>query len=123
MCLVVLVAASAVVALAASVDGKWISEMPGRGGDTTEVTFTFKAEGATLTGSMSNPMGETPISEGKISGNDISFVVAMTRGDREMKTSYKGTVSGDEIKLTSERPGRDGGDPRIQEFTAKRAGN
>ena len=59
------------------------------------------------------------ISEGKVSGDAVSFVVVMTFGDNEMRTAYKGTVSGSEMKLTSERPGRDGG-TQTQEMTAKK---
>ena len=45
-------------AQAADVSGKWSGDVPGRGGDTTPATFTFKVDGEKLTGSMTGPQGE-----------------------------------------------------------------
>ena len=103
-------------AWAADVAGKWVAQIPGRQGTPTETTFNFKVDGDKLTGTMSNPQGETAISEGKINGNEISFVVIRNIGGNEMKLAYKGKVAGDEIKFTCELQG--GGQP--QEFIAKR---
>jgi hypothetical protein len=98
-------------AYAADVTGKWVAQIPGRQGN-TETTFNFKVEGTNLTGTMSNPQGESPITEGKVNGDNISFVIVMKRGDMEMKTTWKGVVSGDEIKFKREMampPGGPGG--------------
>ena len=103
--------------LAADVTGKWTAQVPGRGGQTRETTFTFKVDGATLTGTVSGRQGDTPISDGKVSGDDISFVVKMSMGGNDIVVNYKGKVAGDEIKFTSTRQGAD----QAQEFTAKRA--
>ena len=105
-------AALVVVASAADVTGKWTAQVPGRGGETRETVFTFKADGAKLTGTM----GETPISDGKISGDDISFSVNANFGGNDIKLLFKGKVSGSEIKFTREREGGN----RTQEFSAKR---
>ena len=75
----------------------------------TEMTFNFKVDGANLTGTMTSARGEAEISEGKINGDEISFVIVRRMGDREMKMQWKGKVSGDEIRLTREFPG--GGGP------------
>ncbi len=93
-------------AWAADVSGKWVAETQGRQGPQT-TTFDFKVDGAKLTGAVITARGESPISEGKIEGNNISFVLVRMGGpnqDMEMKTTYKGVVSGDEIKFTVERP-------------------
>jgi opacity protein-like surface antigen len=106
-----------VQAAAADVSGKWTAQVPGRNGQTREQTFTFKVDGEKLTGSVSGMQGnENPISDGKISGNDISFTVAMSFNGNDVKMDYKGVVSGDEIKFTRSREGSD----QKQEFTAKR---
>ena len=106
-----------VQAAGADVSGKWTAQVPGRNGQTREQTFTFKADGEKLTGSVSGMQGnQMDISDGKVSGNDISFNVTMNFNGNEMKMSYKGTVSGDEIKFTRSREGSD----QKQEFTAKR---
>ena len=102
----------AAAAFAADVTGKWTGQVPARGGETREATFTLKAEGDKLTGTMSGPQGERPISDGKITGDTISFTIEGQRG----KQVYTGTVSGDEIKFK-----REGGQGQPREFTAKRA--
>ncbi|MBI4889923.1 MAG: hypothetical protein HY821_04805 [Acidobacteria bacterium] len=105
------------LALAADITGKWTAQVPGRDGQTREVTFDLKAEGATLTGTVSGGQGGgNPISEGKINGAEISFVVTMERNGNTMKQSYSGTLAGDELKM--KRQGRQG---NPVEFTAKRA--
>ena len=103
---------------AADVDGKWVAQVPGRGGETRETTFTFKADGAKLTGNMATQMGETPISDGKVEGDKLSFTVNVNFGGNEIKLLFKGTVAGGEIKFTRQR---EGGQGQAQEFTAKRA--
>jgi hypothetical protein len=112
---VVLLAVAA--AYAADVAGKWVAEMPGRNG-TTQTTFEFKVDGAKLTGTMQGAQGQpSEIQEGKIEGDNISFVVVRNFGGNEMKMTWKGKVSGDEIKFTREvqmpagGPGGPGGGP------------
>jgi len=106
------------LAWAADVNGKWTAQVPGRGGQTRETTFNFKAEGEKLTGTVSGMQGDNPISDGKISGDEISFTVKVSFNGNDVVLLYKGKVSGDEIKMTRTRQG---GDQPGQEFTAKRA--
>src|SRR5262249_40382979 len=95
-----------VQAAGADVSGKWTAQVPSRQGGTREQTFTFKADGEKLTGSVSGMQGaEIAISDGKIAGSDISFNVTMNFQGNEVKQSYKGTVAGDEIKFTRSREG------------------
>jgi hypothetical protein len=118
-----LLAVCVLTAVAADVSGKWIAQIPGRDGATQERVFMFQVSGSTLTGSISGQRGDQPIAEGKVSGDEISFVVVRKFQEREMRTTYKGKVSGNEIKFTSTMPGRDGGEGRTIEFTAKKAGS
>jgi hypothetical protein len=102
--------------LAADVTGKWTAQVPGREGQTREQTFTLKADGASLTGTVSGGQGgDTAIADGKISGDNISFTVTREMGGNTMKFTYTGTISGDEIKFK-----REGGQGQPREFTAKR---
>ena len=101
--MVILMALMTVV-WAADVSGKWVAEMQGRQG-TSETTFDFKVDGTTLTGTMTGRGGETAISEGKINGDEISFVVVRNFNGNEIKLLYKGKVEGDEIKFTREFEG------------------
>jgi hypothetical protein len=96
-------------ALAADLSGKWKASVEGPDGQTMEITFTFKVDGDKFTGTALGPMGEMPISDGKLDGDAISFTV----GD-EFKVLHKGKVSGDEMKLKVEMG------ERTFEMTAKR---
>jgi hypothetical protein len=93
-------------AMAADVTGKWVAEQPGRnGGPPRQTTFVLKADGSKLTGTMTGGGGRggapTPveITDGKIEGDNISFTVKRETQNGPMETKYKGTVSGDELKL------------------------
>jgi hypothetical protein len=114
--LAVLLSLLATLAWAADVTGTWKAQIPGRDGTPSETTFTFKVAGATLTGTVTTPRGESAISDGKIDGDNISFVVIRKFQDKEMKMTYKGAVAGNEIKFTVVREGSD----RTQEFVAKK---
>lgn len=91
-------------ASAADIDGKWAGEIVGQN---MEIAFTFKADGAKLTGVHIVNGQETPIKEGKIEGNNISFVVTLDLGG-ETNIPHKGTLSGDQIKMTYEMMGQAG---------------
>jgi hypothetical protein len=95
-----LVGLLALSAFAADVSGKWKGESPGRDGQMTTSTLTLRVDGEKLTGSVSGRMGDNPISEGRISGDDISFVVVRNMQGQEMKIQYNGKVAGDEIKMS-----------------------
>ena len=82
-----------------------------------ETVFSFKANGTELTGKVSDPQGETPIREGRIHGDKISFVVIRSVGGKERRLAYKGQVSLNEIRFTLEVQGLKG---QPQEFIAKR---
>jgi hypothetical protein len=103
------------MALAADVDGTWTGTVSTPGGE-FPVNFTFKADGANLTGSMlGQDNNQIPIRDGKIDGNNISFTISLDFGGQEMKLSYKGVVAADEIKLSGEAMGQP------FEFTVKKA--
>ena len=128
---ILLVAALAAMA-ADAVTGKWRMEQEGFGGRPTRVsTLDLKADGATLTGTLTQPgFGQpgdappppttTPISNGKVDGNNISFDVAMTFGDNSFTMKYAGAITGSDMKVTITVPGFQGGDPRTFEATAKK---
>lgn len=100
-------------ATAADVNGKWKAEFTAPDGTPRVNTFTFKADGDKLTGTVAGSQDETPIQNGKISGDDISFTAERPFGS----FSYKGKVSGNEIKLNVDFDGNS------FEITAKRLSN
>ena len=115
----ILLCVLALGAQAADVGGRWVAQIPGRGGNTMETTFDFKVSGEKLTGTMANQYGEREISDGKVSGEDISFTVRIDMGGDQVIFLYVGKVSGNEIKFTRERKGGDFGPAKV-EFVAKR---
>ncbi len=99
------------MAFGADIDGKWVGEIDGMDGNKMQISYTFKAEGATLTGTTAAPGPEggqkpIPIKDGKIDGNNISFSVTIDFGGQEMKMEYKGVLSGDTLKLTMDMMGQ-----------------
>jgi len=125
--------------MAADITGKWVAEQPGRnGGPPRQTTFDLKANGATLTGTMTGGMGggrrgggggggggaaaapqAREISDGKVDGNNISFTVKVDFNGQTMVSKYEGVLSGDELKLKVTRDGPNG--PATSELTAKRS--
>lgn len=103
-------------AAAADITGKWTAQVQGRNGQTREQTFNLKADGDKLTGTVSGRQGDVAISDGKVSGDNVSFTVKMEFNGNTVEQKYTGTVSGDEMKLK-----REGGRGGAQEMTAKRA--
>jgi hypothetical protein len=104
-------------ASAADVSGTWKAAIETPNGP-FETTFVFKTEGDKLTGTTSNQfMQGAPISEGKVDGENVAFVVKGNFNGNDVQVNYKGKVSGDEMKLTVEIAGID----RTLEMTAKRS--
>lgn len=107
-------------AAAADLSGKWVAQVPGRQGNTMEQTFTFKVDGAKLTGTVSSQRGDQEIVEGKVSGDDISFMTVMKFNEMEIKQVYKGKAAGNEIKFSRTMEGGRGGGTPV-EFVAKKS--
>jgi hypothetical protein len=105
-------------ACAADVTGKWTGQMAGPGGSGGfDLSFTFKQDGAKLTGTVQGPQGDpVEIADGKVDGDKISFVVKID-ANGGMKITHDGTISGDEIKLNSKV---EGGDFPASSVTLKR---
>ena len=60
---------------AADLTGIWIGQIPGRNGEMQDIAFKFTQNGTTLGGKLYGDYQSTPISEGKIAGDQITFVV------------------------------------------------
>ena len=113
---------------AADISGKWLAQVPGPNHLLLEPTFTFKVDGAKLTGTMTYPLGDQvyrlDITEGKVGGDDVSFVVVGKIGNAETRWIFKGTVAGNKIEFAMEmQGGQGGGTPAQFDVTAKRGGS
>jgi hypothetical protein len=99
-----------VAAAAADVDGKWKAEFTTPDGQQRVNTFSFKVEGGKLTGTVQGTQDDTPIQNGKVDGDEISFSAERPFG----AFTYKGKVGGGDIKFKVEFNGQN------FEMTAKR---
>jgi hypothetical protein len=105
----------AVTAWAADVTGTWSGQMGAPNGEGFQISFTFKQDGAKLTGSVTGPQGDPiEIGDGKVDGDKLSFTVSFNG----MTIKHEGTIAGDEIKLTAHS---DQGDFPGGPITLKRA--
>jgi hypothetical protein len=106
------------------VAGKWNANVDTPNGPFALV-FEFIVDAAgKLTGSLQNELfGSIPIKDGTVKGNEIAFKLSIDGGPNgTMNIGYKGTVSGDELALTSKFEGEvPGGAPAEQSFKATRA--
>ena len=94
------IAASAAVLFAADFNGTWSAAIETQVG-VQNYTFTFKVEGEKLTGKAKSAFAnaETDITEGVVKGDDISFVENLVYEGMPLRITYKGKISGDEIKF------------------------
>ncbi len=78
------------------VTGEWEIAVETPQGTQTRIIM-FEQHGDSLSGTMETRMGTTPIHDGSVNGNEISFTMVFTRGDRSMEMMYTATVDGDEM--------------------------
>jgi hypothetical protein len=105
----------ALTVYAADPTGKWTTTISTQIGELA-YTYEFKVEGEKLTGKAKSQFGDLEITEGKVKGDEITFVENISFDGNAIRIEYKGTVAGDEIKFT-----RKVGDFATEEFVAKRA--
>ena len=126
-----LICTASLPALAAGIDGKWISER--QVGDADGKTYShttvlaLKSEGGALTGTivqtsaapwMSESNGRSiDITDGKIDGGKFSFKLTMDSKHGQRTVNYEGTLDGDQLKGTMKFRGIG----ITQPFDAKRA--
>lgn len=103
---------------AADVTGSWNAEFDTMIG-VQKYTFTLKQDGGKVTGKAASDIGgenhEAELKDGKLDGDTITFVEILDFQGNELQITYKGTVTGDEIKFT-----RKVSEFAAEEFVAKR---
>ena len=74
---------------AADLSGIWAGEIPTRNGETQDITFQFVQNTAgKITGKLYGDYGSSPIVEGKMTGDDVDFVVvASEQAGNQINTS------------------------------------
>ena len=83
----------------ADLTGKWVAKMQTPNGDTREMVMNLKSEGEKITGTVGGMRGDAEITDGKMKGDEVSWVVVRNFNGNEMRQSYKGKVAGKEMKL------------------------
>ena len=105
-------------AFAADITGTWKAEFETQRG-LQKYTFTLKQDGTSVTGKANverdGEKREAELKEGKVEGDTVTFVEPLKIQDNELRITYTGKISADEIKFT-----RKVGDFGSSEATAKR---
>jgi hypothetical protein len=103
--------------------GTYIWTQPGRnGGPDRTNTLVLKVDAGNLTGSVTSPgrggAAPTPtdITDGKVTGSDVSFSVVRTMGGNPVTIKYSGTVADGAIKGKIEMDRN--GTPTSRDWTA-----
>lgn len=97
LCTLVLTAASA---WAADIDGKWSGSMDTPNG-AINLFYNLKAEGSTVTGTMTGPDGsEIKIENGKLDGDRVAFSATVNFNGMQVTIGFSGLVKGSDLALT-----------------------
>lgn len=108
------------LAPASGIDGTWLGTIPPRSGQEsgTRARLHLKSEGSKITGTMTAGRGgrkSAAIEDGTIEDGRISFTTTVnTQKKGKVKRHWEGTVTGDEMKLST------AGHKRPAEFVRKR---
>jgi hypothetical protein len=94
------VLAIATTAFAADVNGKWVGSVDTPNGP-IELTYELKADGETLTGSVTSAMGTVALSNGKIAGEKLTYDVEIETG----KITHEATVNADGTEIAVKATG------------------
>jgi hypothetical protein len=117
--LLVLIITGLVCVYAADITGKWTAEFDSQVG-LQKYVFEFKVAGTSLTGvAISNIAGveaKTALKDGKVNGDEVTFVEPLSYQGMDLAISYKGKISGDQISFSRDVAGQGG-----EQFVAKKA--
>ncbi len=87
---------TAFTALDSGIEGTWTAEMQTPNGP-AEITYNFKVEGDTLTGTVVGGMGEVEILNGEVNGKEFTFDTSFNgmtiSHDCELKNENKITMT------------------------------
>jgi hypothetical protein len=93
-------------AFANNIDGDWSGSLDSPNGP-VQISYTFKADGAKLTGTTTGPDGaKLAIKDGMVNGDMLAFTVDVDMGGNAMTFKYTGVVSAEGIALTTDFQGQ-----------------
>jgi hypothetical protein len=92
----------------ADFNGIWVGQVPvGRNGDLQDIAFKLVHTGTTLSGKLYGDYRSMPVIEGRVTGEEIVFVVAAQEqaGNQinDTRLRFTGVLKGGELEVTRER--------------------
>jgi hypothetical protein len=106
-------------ALAADPNGnwKWTVEFNGQSFDSAA---KIEVKDGKLTGTLTSPMGEIPITDGTFKDGVVVFTLTRERDGNKFVIKYQGKLEGDAITGSIDFPGFNGGEPMKMDWKASR---
>ena len=86
-------------AWAAGATGKWTATFNTQVGE-QKYTWDLTTAGSKLTGKYTSTNGNGEITEGKVDGDQLSWVENLNFQDMPLRIEYKATLTGDELKIS-----------------------
>ena len=80
-----------------NVAGTWTLTVNPPGGGPVTRTLTLKQEGNKITGEITYASGPVPISEGKLNGNELTFVYVIRYSDNELLITARAKIEGNSL--------------------------
>ncbi|MGZ3777368.1 MAG: hypothetical protein ACXVI9_07200 [Mucilaginibacter sp.] len=81
----------------ADMNGNWSAMLKGPDGNEFPITYSFKTDGATLTGTLTTSIGTSTISDGTVKGDSLWFTANV--GTMQIKNKGRYYPDGDSISL------------------------
>lgn len=92
---------------AADISGTWLGKMPLRRGDYRDMAFKLTQDGTHVGGKMYGDYRSSPITEGTVSGDLVTFIVIAQEqtGNQisDTRTRFTGRITGSEMELVRDR--------------------
>ena len=101
---------------AAGVGGKWVGDVNTPDGSAITLTMNFKVDGEKVTGTVTGPTGDIGITDGKMDGDTLQFVLSVDAGGQQLVFKCTAKLSADDLLNVK----MDGGAELNLEFKAKR---
>ena len=81
---------------AAQVGGTWRLNIDSPNGS-QPATLTLQQNGTSFSGKLGSPMGELDVTDGKLSGNKMTFSTTMNMGGNQLTLEFSGDVAGNRV--------------------------
>jgi hypothetical protein len=82
----------------ADVAGTWKLKVPVKNGPTFEPTVNLTQTGGAVKGTYTGEQGETPVADGIVLGDELTFEVSKQKDGKNYKLRYQAKVEGDKLK-------------------------